>query len=175
MQDPIRADDARQSRLSNPLLDLAVAGVEAQLKAWQAYQVEGTHFVAKRMRANLELLRSLGHCCEVQSMGDCQRAWLHAKRTMPRSGAGSSPRRSPLALATSPPWAGSSARVRRSCGPRFNRSRNPGPSHSPNPSRGFKLRLDHHLIADGEAPSLKDASAGVLPPASRTGPQVISL
>ena len=74
MQQSIRAE--KQSRLSNPLLDLAVAGLEAQLKAWQAYQVEGTHFVAKRMRANLEHLRALGHCCEVQDVGECQRAWL---------------------------------------------------------------------------------------------------
>jgi len=74
MQEPIRAE--KQSRLSNPLLDLAVAGLEAQLKAWQAYQVEGTRFVANRMRANLEHLRALGHCCDAQSMGECQRTWL---------------------------------------------------------------------------------------------------
>ncbi len=76
MQDPIREDDARHSRLSNPLLDFVIIGAEAQLKAWQAYQVEGTQFVAKRMRADLEFLRSLGHCSEVQSMGDCRQAWL---------------------------------------------------------------------------------------------------
>ncbi len=74
MQEPIRAE--KQPRLSNPLLDLAVAGLEAQLKAWQAYQVEGTRFVANRMRANLEHLRALGHCCDAPSMGECQRAWL---------------------------------------------------------------------------------------------------
>ena len=74
MPEPIRAE--KQSRLSNPLLDLAVAGLEAQLKAWQAYQVEGTRFVANRMRANLEHLRALGHCCDAQSMGECQRTWL---------------------------------------------------------------------------------------------------
>ena len=74
MQEPIRAE--KQPRLSNPLLDLAVAGLEAQLKAWQAYQVEGTRFVANRMRANLEYLRALGHCCDAPSMGECQRAWL---------------------------------------------------------------------------------------------------
>jgi hypothetical protein len=39
-----------------PFLDLAVIGVETQLKAWQAYQVEGARFVAKRMHANLECL-----------------------------------------------------------------------------------------------------------------------
>jgi hypothetical protein len=74
MQESIRAE--KQSRLSNPLLDLAVAGLEAQLKAWQAYQVEGTHFVAKRMRCNLEHLRALGHCCDIQSTGECHRTWL---------------------------------------------------------------------------------------------------
>jgi hypothetical protein len=74
MPEPIRAE--KQSRLANPLLDLAVAGLEAQLKAWQAYQVEGTRFVANRMRANLEHLRALGHCCDAQSMGECQRTWL---------------------------------------------------------------------------------------------------
>jgi hypothetical protein len=74
MPESIRAE--QQSRLPNPLLDLAVAGLEAQLKAWQAYQVEGTRFVAKRMRADLEHLRALGHCCDAPSMGECQRAWL---------------------------------------------------------------------------------------------------
>ena len=74
MQEPSRAE--KQPRLSNPLLDLAVAGLEAQLKAWQAYQVEGTRFVANRMRANLEYLRALGNCCDAPSMGECQRAWL---------------------------------------------------------------------------------------------------
>lgn len=76
MQESIRIEGEKQSRLTNPLLDLAVVGLEAQLKAWQAYQVEGTRFVAKRMRANLEHLRALGHCCEAQSVGECQRAWL---------------------------------------------------------------------------------------------------
>ena len=80
MQESIRADGEKQSRLSNPLLDLAVAGLEAQLKAWQAYQVEGTHFVAKRMRANLQHLRALGHCCDDQSTGECQRVWLRECR-----------------------------------------------------------------------------------------------
>jgi hypothetical protein len=74
MPEPIRAE--KQSRLANPLLDLAVAGLEAQLKAWQAYQVEGTRFVANRMRVNLEHLRALGHCCDAPSMGECQRTWL---------------------------------------------------------------------------------------------------
>ncbi|MET0689103.1 MAG: hypothetical protein ABWY38_07905 [Methyloceanibacter sp.] len=41
-----------------PFLDLAVIGVETQLKAWQAYQVEGARFVANRMHANLECLRT---------------------------------------------------------------------------------------------------------------------
>jgi hypothetical protein len=77
MQDPIRADAVSQSRLFNPLLDFVVAGAEAQLKAWQAFQVEGTRFVAKRMSANLEHLRALGHCSEAQSIGECQGAWLH--------------------------------------------------------------------------------------------------
>jgi hypothetical protein len=66
----------KQARLSNPFLDLTVAALEAQLKAWQTYQVEGTRFIAKRMRANLEHLRALGHCCEVQSVGECQRTWV---------------------------------------------------------------------------------------------------
>src|SRR3990170_2168165 len=74
MQESMRAE--KQSRLSNPLLDLAIAGLEAQLKAWQAYQVEGTHFVARRMRSNLQHLQALGHCCDAPSMGECQRAWL---------------------------------------------------------------------------------------------------
>ncbi|MBK5197952.1 MAG: hypothetical protein JJE37_06685 [Methyloceanibacter sp.] len=77
MQDPICADAVSQSRLFNPLLDFVVAGAEAQLKAWQAFQVEGTRFVAKRMSANLEHLRALGHCSEAQSIGECQGAWLH--------------------------------------------------------------------------------------------------
>jgi len=62
--------------LANPILDLVVAGCEVQLKAWQAYRVEGTAFVAKRLSANLECLRALGHCCDVQSAVECQRAWL---------------------------------------------------------------------------------------------------
>lgn len=76
MPDSIRAGGEKQARLSNPLLDFAVIGLEAQLKAWQTYQVEGTRFVARRMRANLEHLRALGHCCDAQSMGECQRSWL---------------------------------------------------------------------------------------------------
>jgi hypothetical protein len=76
MQDFIRAEGEKLSRLPNPFLDFAIVGLEAQLKAWQAYQVEGTRFVAKRMRADLEHLRALGHCCDVQSMGTCQLAWL---------------------------------------------------------------------------------------------------
>jgi len=76
MQESIRAGGETRPRLSNPLVDFAIAGLEAQLKAWQAYQVEGTRFVAKRMTADLEHLRSLGHCCDTHAMGECQRAWL---------------------------------------------------------------------------------------------------
>ncbi len=64
------------TRLSNPLLDLAVLALEAQLKAWQAFQVEGANFVAKRLRADLELCKALGHCVEAGHAGDCCRAWL---------------------------------------------------------------------------------------------------
>ncbi|MFO7478469.1 MAG: hypothetical protein R6X03_09020 [Methyloceanibacter sp.] len=76
MQDSIRAGGEIQSRLANPFLDLAVATLEAQLKAWQTYHVEGTRFVAKRLRADLEYLRALGHCSDMQSTGECQRAWF---------------------------------------------------------------------------------------------------
>jgi hypothetical protein len=76
MQEPIRAGGGTQFRLSNPFLDIVVAGLEAQLKAWQAYQVEGTHFVAKRMRCNLEHMRALGHCGDPQSTSACHSAWL---------------------------------------------------------------------------------------------------
>jgi hypothetical protein len=62
--------------LPNPFLDLAVTGLEAQLKFWQAYQVEGARFVAKRMRNDLEQLRALGHCCDAQSIGEYQLAWV---------------------------------------------------------------------------------------------------
>jgi hypothetical protein len=72
--------------LPNPFLDLAVTGLEAQLKFWQAFQVEGARFVAKRMRNNLEHLRSLGHCCEAEAMGDAK-----STRTMPRSAPASPP------------------------------------------------------------------------------------
>jgi hypothetical protein len=68
--------DSSKPRLPNPFLDLAVTGLEAQLKFWQAFQVEGARFVAKRMRYNLEHLRSLGHCCEAEAMGECQLAWV---------------------------------------------------------------------------------------------------
>src|SRR3990172_5374812 len=76
MQESGEAGHARPSRLSNPVLDLWIAGAEGQLKAWQTYQVEGARFVAKRMRADLEFLRACGHCSEAQSLNDCQRAWL---------------------------------------------------------------------------------------------------
>ena len=68
------------ARLANPLLDLSVLALEAQLKAWQAYQVEGANFVAKRLRADLELCKALGHCLEAEHAGDCCRAWLSDMR-----------------------------------------------------------------------------------------------
>src|SRR5262245_35675132 len=77
MPETAKTNQASQGRLSNPLLDLAIAGLETQLKAWQAYQVEGAHFIAKRLRANLELVRALGHCTEAGHAGECLRAWLH--------------------------------------------------------------------------------------------------
>jgi hypothetical protein len=64
------------SRFANPLLDFTVAMAEAQLKYWQAFHVEGTAFVAKRMRANLEYMRALGHCSDPKSACDCQLAWF---------------------------------------------------------------------------------------------------
>lgn len=76
MQDSTQIKGETPSRLSNPLLDLAIAGAETQLKAWQAYQVEGTRFVAKRLRANLAFLRSLGHCEDAPAMSECQRNWF---------------------------------------------------------------------------------------------------
>ncbi len=76
MPETVKTNQASLARLSNPLLDLTIAGLEAQLKAWQAYQVEGAHFIAKRLRANLELLRALGHCAEAGHVGECQRTWL---------------------------------------------------------------------------------------------------
>jgi hypothetical protein len=76
MQDSTSAGGGKQTSLFNPFLDLAVAGLETQLKAWQTYQVEGTRFVARRMHTNLEHLRALGHCCDAHSIGECQRAWL---------------------------------------------------------------------------------------------------
>jgi hypothetical protein len=76
MRESNDAGGNKRSRLSNPFLDFAIAGLEAQLKAWQAYQVEGTRFVANRMRSNLEQLRALGHCCDAHSIGECQRTWL---------------------------------------------------------------------------------------------------
>jgi hypothetical protein len=63
-----------------PFLDLAVVGVETQLKAWQAYQVEGARFVAKRMHANLECMRALGRCGDAPEMTDCCRAWFETAR-----------------------------------------------------------------------------------------------
>jgi hypothetical protein len=63
-----------------PFLDLAVIGVETQLKAWQAYQVEGARFVAKRMHANLECLRALGRCHDASTMTECCRDWIETAR-----------------------------------------------------------------------------------------------
>ena len=74
MQKMINADG--RAALPNPVLDFWITGAEAQLKAWQAYQVEGTRFVAKRLQANLEFLRSLCHCGDWQDMAHCHRAWL---------------------------------------------------------------------------------------------------
>jgi hypothetical protein len=76
MPETAKTNQASQTRLPNPLLDLTIAGLEMQLKAWQAYQVEGAHFIAKRLRANLELMRGLGHCAEAGHAGECLRAWL---------------------------------------------------------------------------------------------------
>lgn len=76
MQDSARGSE-QPVRPFNPLLDFAIAGLEAQLKAWQTYQEEGTRFVAKRLRSNLEHLRALGHCCDAHSIGECQKAWLN--------------------------------------------------------------------------------------------------
>ncbi len=76
MQETAKTNQASSARLSNPLLDFTIASLEAQLKTWQAYQVEGAHFVARRLRANLELLRAFGHCTEAGHVGECHRAWL---------------------------------------------------------------------------------------------------
>jgi hypothetical protein len=76
MPDPMHKQSETQSRLSNPLLDLATSVAEAQLKAWQAYQVEGARFVAKRLRANLAFLQSLGHWGDVPTVSECQRNWF---------------------------------------------------------------------------------------------------
>ena len=48
---------------------------ETQLKYWQAFQVEGAAFVAKRMRADLEHLRALGRCGTPQAAAECQWSW----------------------------------------------------------------------------------------------------
>lgn len=76
MQDFNPAASAARGRLANPLLDFVTAMAEAQLKYWQAYQVEGAAFIAKRMRADLEFLRALGHCGDAQSIAECQWSWL---------------------------------------------------------------------------------------------------
>jgi len=69
------AAGAARGRLANPALDFVTAMAEAQLKYWQAYQVEGAAFVAKRMRADLEFLRALGHCGDPQSIAECHWSW----------------------------------------------------------------------------------------------------
>jgi len=76
MQESGPAGGAARTRMANPLLDFATAAAEAQLKFWQAFQVEGSAFVAKRMRADLEFLRALGHCADPQAIATCQWAWL---------------------------------------------------------------------------------------------------
>jgi hypothetical protein len=76
MEDSIPGDASKPTRLPNPFLDFAVTGLAVQLKFWQAYQVEGAGWVAKRMRKNLEQLRTLGHCCDAKSLSECQLGWL---------------------------------------------------------------------------------------------------
>lgn len=76
MQESTPSASQTKSQLSNPLLDFLIAGIEAQLRAWQAFQVEGTRFVAKRINANLDHLRALGHCSDTQSASECQRAFF---------------------------------------------------------------------------------------------------
>jgi hypothetical protein len=66
---------AEHGRPANPLLDFATGLAEMQLKYWEAYQLEGAAFVAKRTRANLEFLRALGHCADAQALGDCYWRW----------------------------------------------------------------------------------------------------
>ncbi len=61
--------------LANPLLAFATAMAEAQLKYWQAFQVEGAAFVAKRMHADLKHLRALGRCGTPQAAAECQWSW----------------------------------------------------------------------------------------------------
>ena len=76
MQESGLAGGAARTRMANPLLDFATAAAEVQLKFWEAYQVEGSVFVAKRMRADMELMRALGHCGDPKAIGECQLAWL---------------------------------------------------------------------------------------------------
>ncbi|MBM3543498.1 MAG: hypothetical protein FJX44_03180 [Alphaproteobacteria bacterium] len=76
MQNSIHTKGEKQSRLPNPILDLAIAGVEMQMKAWQAYQIESARFVAKRLQANLAFLQSVGHCGDAAAMSECQRVWF---------------------------------------------------------------------------------------------------
>lgn len=84
MQEPSRASAGMKFPASPtpflPFLDLAIIGVETQLKAWQAYQVEGARFVAKRMHANLECLRALGRCGEAPALAECCHAWFEGAR-----------------------------------------------------------------------------------------------
>jgi len=67
---------AGHGRPANPLLDFATGLAEMQLKYWQAYQVEGAAFLAKRTRADLEFLRAVGRCADAQKLGDCYWSWL---------------------------------------------------------------------------------------------------
>jgi hypothetical protein len=78
MQKPMNADEEGPFRVTNPVLDFWIRGAEAQLKAWQAYQVEGARFVAKRMHSHLEFLRSLGHCGDASAVSRCQLACIDA-------------------------------------------------------------------------------------------------
>jgi hypothetical protein len=114
MPETVNQAEPSHARLSNPLLDLTIAGLEAQLKAWQAYQVEGTLFIAKRLHANLELFRGFGHCRESEHVGACHKAWVSAAQADYAEEWGrlvaTTPSRS--ALPTSPRWDCCSARAR---------------------------------------------------------------
>jgi hypothetical protein len=68
--------DSGPAEIRNPILDLVIAGLEGQARAWQALHAETTRFVATRIHANLELLRKLAHCRDIEAMGQCHRSWL---------------------------------------------------------------------------------------------------